>query len=81
MCRTNCGGGGGKEGTGEEGREKNRETRAGVDDKHIAVLLEPSEATFKTSAFCFTDATVCCNLCEIRFQIHFCIVPMYLTLK
>ena len=62
VCRANCGGGGGggKEGTGEEGRgENNRDPQTGAaDDRYITVLLEPSEATFKTSAFYFTDATV-----------------------
>ena len=60
MCRTNCGGGGGggKEGMGVEGRGENHPQTGTADDRHIAVLLEPSEATFKASAFYFTDATV-----------------------
>ena len=72
VCRANCsgssgrGGGGSKEGKGEEGRgggEGRGNPEAGkTESKHIGVLLEPGEATFKLSAFCFTNATVSCNM-------------------
>ena len=47
---------GGKRDGVEGEREKVQAEKAG--DRHTVSLLEPSEATFTASAFCFTDATV-----------------------
>ena len=76
VCRANCGGKR-KEDTEEEGGgvgKSRRESQAGkVEEKHIAVLLEPSEATFKATAFCFTDTTVSYTFGVLQHFIHVCI--------
>ena len=67
-CPTSCLSGGG-EGGEEGGREGRRPSLAvGTENKCIAVLLEPSEASFKTSAFCFTDATVSSSILILRMN-------------
>ena len=48
------GGGGGGGGGGEQGGGQGK-----VEERHTVVLLDPTEATVKASAFCFLDATVC----------------------
>ena len=48
----------GNEGMGEGAKEESELTDNVAGKKHVVSLLEPSEATFKASAFCFSNAAV-----------------------
>ena len=52
------GGSKGRAGEGEGGVSELANVQRKTEKKHVVALLEPSEATFKASAFCFSDATV-----------------------
>ena len=67
---------GGREGRGGEEGEG---LKGKIEKRHTVALLEPSEATFRASAFCFSDATVRCRLlCGLSMSVwmHCCLCTL-----
>ena len=74
VCRANCPSSGVSEEGREEGSEGRKDSLAGVNESRcVAVLLEPRDASFKNSAFCFTNATVSTILCMCMYASMLCL--------